>query len=894
MRAQVSIEFSQASRFSKHLALEQRYAIDLRKLVYDYTLNPTTEIANNLAEIYKKLGDLYIDIGRITNKAEDYTDAAVFYQYVLSIVERIREELKDEINQELENYKAQAFEQLDIIYTELAVLVSVVTDEGNTIQPGLVKDESKNNRRFLEQLREEAEQKIKEVDEVSLKKEETESVYESEEYFINETRRLFEHIAKEVKEFAARIFRECEEIMGAPPCKYSVIGLGSLALNQFTPYSDLEFAILTENEEYKNHDNPKIKDYFKNLSHLVHFKVICLRETIIPTSKYGINLESFVCRGFNFDLGGKTPLGRVEKDKNYELIQTPEKMARYLNEKYAHVDKNLPYILEASCFIYGEEELFTDYRGKVTEIINIKNKDGIPNYKTRTLKRLKEGVVEYNYSGDTNKPQKTQVEGDLKSFAPNLLIYGNEGKLFNVKLEIYRLPDRFLYTLALYFGIESESAWDAVDKLKEKKVIGSIRQSKHAPHYLKYAASFAIMLRIRTYLANKGQFESMVILEPTKIAENDYSQLTKAFSLPEKDLNERGGLFKFYYTVLPLHNELNELNEFFEKEQIFITRLNQHRFFDDSKMHTGHVFNRLGRLKDALKCYIEAPISRYRSLCLSKIYYVDGCLDNAENYLKETMKLSDEKDSVYYSAANNLGVLFIGLKRYDEAIELFNEALVVRAPNSISYANILHNKGQAIYNRNENSRTARNKALKCFIAALKIIETYYPNEYNNLASILHSIALIQEDKVQALHYCKRYLSIIKENFGESHQSYIEAQRRVSSISRKHDEYNEQDKVKYSKIFEVHNASVGRLLSRYNLHASRQELHNDFQLKIDKLKNITQFTTFLYTINITENEFQINEVSNTLILNIHPEIKKIIDKLNNIYKCQLQERWCAEY
>ena len=59
-------------------------------------------------------------------------------------------------------------------------------------------------------------------------------------------------------------------------------------------------------------------------------------ETVVPFGKYKLSLDHLGKRGLNFDLGGKTPLGRKDKPhlKNpYELIQPVSGMVHYLHNE---------------------------------------------------------------------------------------------------------------------------------------------------------------------------------------------------------------------------------------------------------------------------------------------------------------------------------------------------------------------------------------------------------------------------------------------------------------------------------------------------------------------------------------------------------------------------------
>ena len=82
-----------------------------------------------------------------------------------------------------------------------------------------------------------------------------------------EIERLSDTISVRMKQFLAAIINECLELLGTPPCDHEVIVLGSLARNEMTPYSDFEWAILTNSEE------EECKVFFRNLTNLVHLQV---------------------------------------------------------------------------------------------------------------------------------------------------------------------------------------------------------------------------------------------------------------------------------------------------------------------------------------------------------------------------------------------------------------------------------------------------------------------------------------------------------------------------------------------------------------------------------------------------------------------------------------------
>ncbi|MCC8483338.1 MAG: hypothetical protein LN561_02065 [Rickettsia endosymbiont of Labidopullus appendiculatus] len=404
-----SEDITKIDKFDKLEQIEkEHYKPFIKQLAY----KKTQEELKDLVEVLADLGYLTTKLGELSGELKYYTDAAVFYQYVITILnEQLTTESKNEFTrQELTNPYQQLTDIQELIFSTIG---------GDQEKMPVVSEEATSNKKILSKLRIRADLNMEMIEknyrhQINADKQEEKQKYQ--ELYVKTARELFEDTANGMRKFLAKLYSDSEkELTIPPPCKYAVIGLGSMALKQMTPYSDLEFAILTGNDYYKQSNDPKIKQYFKNLSHLVNFKISNLGETIIPTSKYGLDMSHLVHRGVNFDLGGKTPLGRI--DKPYELIKTIDGMLCYVRnagDKVSHIDKNLPYILEKVCYVYGNEQLVKSYKGKVTKFLHSKNENdpqGRLNCEIRTLKLLEEGAIEINYLQQTSS--KKQKKGDL-------------------------------------------------------------------------------------------------------------------------------------------------------------------------------------------------------------------------------------------------------------------------------------------------------------------------------------------------------------------------------------------------------------------------------------------------------------------------------------------------
>jgi tetratricopeptide (TPR) repeat protein len=711
---------SDTSSEKKIVLLKQIEEIKYKPLVRALAYKKTPEELNHLVTLLKDLGYMAQKLGEISADLKYYTDAAIFYQYAITI---IQEKTKP----------VDSVAKIKDIYTELKDIkdrmlnLSSISSHNKTV--GLEK-EIKKNINIVKNLREGKNKKLEKIDKLK----------DSE--YIKQTKELFKEISNSIKGFVAKLFEDSEKEIGKPPCKYTVMGLGSLALNQATPYSDLEFAILTESDKYKDDMNLRVRAYFKNLTHLVHFKIINLGETIIPNSRYDVDLSHLVHRGINFDLGGKTPLGRIDKDKKnkageeYDLVGTIGKILEYMVNKdniWGKTDKSLPYIVENVSYIHGAEDLVEEYQTKVHKFLVPPGKviKKLPLKCTeRAVEILKNGIIEINYSTVIN-PLVTKIPGDLEKLQPFAL---HEGELFNVKQEIYRLPDRLIYNLGMLYGIKGESAWDIVDKLAEHNVL-----NKESAENLKFAISFATSLRLKIYLHYHAQRDDMSLFPLTK--KTGDSEAKEIFHLNEVDLSEDGVLFKFYYASLPLHNQLKKFCELYQRssdktldKSFFL--LDKFNLADDiSKGFVCHRLCQYIKAKDYLIKALETKKYRDDLMVRHELAIIHQKLDEDDKaleqfqYIRRNAKI---EDVIYIYASINLAQTHQSIGKYDEAIRVIEHVYQLIRP---------------FYGKDPKIDTS------IFLPCLNVLGLIYDNRGLEYVK--------EEDHKEALSYYQKALSIKK-------------------------------------------------------------------------------------------------------------------------------------
>ncbi|KIC76714.1 hypothetical protein DB41_EY00250 [Neochlamydia sp. TUME1] len=455
--------------------LEEFYTLALKLAVYD---------KDCMQEIFciEKLGDIYVEKGT----AEALLQAAGLYNYVLSCSSSLE-------SCEMTRKKLSQAETL------LIKICNSKSSDLETRQTYFMK-----NRKLLKGLRDNIEKKIQAF---------------SGDPSAEEVRELYREITRSVKEFFSNLVNQSIEALGAKPCEFAMIGFGSLAREEMTPYSDLEFGILVQE------NTPTTRKYFKSLTFLLHLQVINLGETILPALNISCLkaigfFDAKTPRGFCFDgegvegKGCKTPFGNRH---TFELINTPEKMAQYIakNEEgrwWHDQEPHLPMELLTFTHLLGNPELTRRYSQKVQEIL--------------------ETPYQENFTLRQHLAKHHLVQQDMKNFDPGVDMLEKQGMLFKAKNDFYRFPHLAIDRLALLLNVAPSDTFARIDQLNQQEIL-----TGEAAKKLKEWMGIALFMRLKTYSYYQAQKDSMnPLIKPFGFDEPEIVQ--KCLALDHKTLEK--------------------------------------------------------------------------------------------------------------------------------------------------------------------------------------------------------------------------------------------------------------------------------------------------------------------------------------------------------------------
>ena len=318
--------------------------------------------------------------------------------------------------------------------------------------------------------------------------------YSSQRRKINSMQRLQSRITTQYKAIMRNLGQFCVSVMGNPPCKFAIAGMGSLARKEVTPYSDFEHIILLEIQE----NFEKNLEYFRWFSVIFHTIVLNLQETRIPSlnilflnikeSTFGDWFFDTHTSGVSFDgmmpHACKFPLGRQQhtqrKPWKTELIRPVDKMLEYLSsEETLKNGYHLNDILTETCFVFGDQMVY---------------------------KQFEQGVRQHKQSKSHEETLDTirqQVKEDLDKFSTRFSLANlKENEKLNIKQLFYRTSTLFVSALGKAYQVNSPSGFDIIKSLYLESKI-----SLNTKHNLLFAVAIACEIRIRIYMEKKSQFD---------------------------------------------------------------------------------------------------------------------------------------------------------------------------------------------------------------------------------------------------------------------------------------------------------------------------------------------------------------------------------------------------
>ena len=514
---------------------------------------------------------------------------------------------------------------------------------------------------------------------------------------------LYKAVAESLVSLVSEMLNDCVSLLGPPPCHYATIALGSLARLEATPFSDFEWAILIESSDEKH------KIYFRQLTQLVHLMVIGFGETILPSM--GIHClgpwfyDDVTPRGFAFDgnlpQACKTPLGKRDKDGAmvYELIGTPGEISKFQRLDWVKVNHQLASALRTVLVINSNNEkaveMVRDYKLCLNEELDrlVAREGDVP----PIGRKLRETLA------------LLELAKDFDVFNPRLGQEDQTGRFFDVKKEIYRLMERLMAIVSLYFNACAQSAWECLEWLYKKNLL-----SERGMQNLFVAVSIGAELRARVYTEHGKQDDYLDCQVFTELCENGLDG-----ALHEVGLSTAQTLYRYYLTVLPFlsHTWLSALGE----PNTSLDQMADMEFYNDLPKYRAAISMRLGQHKRAkielqkhfmaypddlddltdlgnvlkiFQKFQEASLCHYRALhCLlcSGDYFYNGnqllLLDQITSWREFVQPLMSSMNTTlafHCLRVNlyNLGICYYNMQQYLKAadcleccIELYRETL---------------------------------------------------------------------------------------------------------------------------------------------------------------------------------------------------------------------------
>jgi len=355
-------------------------------------------------------------------------------------------------------------------------------------------------------------------------------------------RKIYETLSERIKELVRELIKVSMSVLPKDfKTSYAIVCLGSLARNEATPYSDLEFAVLV------NSKDPQVVGYFRNVTKLLFMLILNLGETTprivnIEGLEWISDEESPTPKGFSFDGqmegGCKTPIGNLHLNLNrslqYELICTPLELAKLHDEENYAKDRHLSTVLSAIALLEGDADIITSYNTELNKIM------------TNVLRK---------------KRAISLLSETSAKFEPRMGRFQKTGHEIDTKYHLYRFPHMVINQLALYYGVNCNNTFEQIDMLLKEGIF-----SEKNKRILEEIIAKILRFRLKNYIDNAGRQFPLIV---------------------GKTISEEK-LIEFYHVLMPVRTTLEK---FIKNPQSFVFKAIL--LFDNSNRTTGLIYEKL-------------------------------------------------------------------------------------------------------------------------------------------------------------------------------------------------------------------------------------------------------------------------------------------------------------
>ncbi|MDF2966160.1 MAG: hypothetical protein K0Q51_1548, partial [Rickettsiaceae bacterium] len=441
-------------------------------------------------------------------------------------------------------------------------------------------------------------------------------------------------------------------------------------------------------------------------------------------------------------------------------------------------DMFLVQALRLVLLIDGRQELLNDYR------------EG-------TVKNVEKNII--------RKRALEKLKNDLKQFSLKL---GNEeeGKLINVKQDIFRIADRIIDDLADYYELKPATGrpgltvWEVISYMKNEGIL-----SKEGAQHLKEAISIATELRIATYCHNNGQKENVSTFVPAleHLSENQKKLLLEeTFYIKDTSI-----LYHFYYVMLRVQFFVICLC-FGSQYDLSFFKVEYESLFDQNDFVKGMVYAKFLEYDKAVECLQKAEVEDFhpifQSFELLNLYIKISSLENSIRlgeriyYLLENIYKDNLDQPEIAAILNNLGLAYTDKGNYEQAIECYNKSLFINLKN---YQLNPDNYGVAINSCNLAKVYGHmgdyEKAIEYYNGALDIFLKDYNKSFifDKIGIIMSSLGVIYRNKGEyekAIQYHKVALAIQLKTFVQipNHPNIAESYTNLGCVFSDHGSYEQ--------------------------------------------------------------------------------------------------------